>query len=288
MGMSESKPVYDRSMCRSGLDALLVLLLPGLGGCGFLESATARVVVAGLVVKGPAIELAGQYSVPGETVATVWLGMRASGTSTEEPAPISGADVTLAFDGNRVVLAEQSERGLYLASSTEDQALVYSTRPYTFVAHIGQDSADYGGSVTPPTELSAAAIQLAPTPTESVPGFPDVQRHPKSTALDVSWQPQFGRYGYVTVFRAQKNDPEHPVQVFDNRPKTALETLQLIAGDPPVKITVPADAFAVDGVYAVVLVAIESGEVLPSTFIGSPELAGSGAVRILAVGDVNL
>ncbi len=264
---------------------LSLLLL--LTGCDFFESATATTVVAGVVAKSPELMLTGQYAIPSETVATVWLGERKSETSTDEPKPIGGANVSLSFGTKTVALAEQAEKGVYLASSLTEEDLVYQSTQYTFGAQIG-DSADFGGSVAAPTELSAAAISLSPSPTESVPGFPEVQRHGKSTALDVSWQSQFGRYGYLVVFRAKSSDPTKPERVFDNRPKTALEWIDFVAGSPPTKLTIPADVFAADGVYAVVLVALERGDVLPSTFIGSPQLAGSGAARFLAVGDVSL
>jgi hypothetical protein len=262
-------------------------LLLVLAGCDFFQSATAKVVVSGIVAKSPAIELDGQYAIPGETLATVWLGERESETSTGDPDPITGADVSLLFDGKRIALEEQNERGLYLASSLDESRLFYSSIEYGFVANIGEDSADFGGAVAAPTELTAAAMQLSPSPTESVPGFPEVKRHAKNAALSVRWQPQFGRYGYVSVFRAS-NDPAKPTLVFDNRPQTALEWIELVAGAAPESIMIPADAFAQDGVYAIVLVAMEKGDVLPSTFIGSPELAGSGTVRFLAVGEVSL
>jgi hypothetical protein len=268
-------------MCRIGL-----LLL--LAGCDLFESATAKVVVAGVVAKSPELQLAGQYEVPGETIATVWLGERASETSTDEPAPISGAEVSLDFGTTKVKLDEQAERGLYLKSSLQDPKLVFQSTSYAFIATIPGSEADYGGAVTAPTELSAAAMRLSPSPTESVPGFPEVHRHPKSAALDLSWQPQFGSHAYVLVFRAEQSDPSDPQLVFDNRPDTALEWIEFVAGTAPEKVAIPADVFAADGVYAVVLVVLEKGDVLPSTFIGSPQVAGSGAVRFLAVGNVNL
>jgi hypothetical protein len=270
-------------MCRIG-SVLLILL----AGCDFFESATARVVVAGIVARSPELQLAGQYSVPGETIATVWLGERQSETSTEEPSPIAGADVSLEFDSTRLELEDGAERGLYLKSSLDDAKLEYRSTSYVFTALTPGSDADFGGAVAAPTELSPAAVRLSPAPTESVPGFPEVQRHPKSTAIDVSWQEQFGRRGYLSVFRANAGDPSRPELVFDSRPKSALEWIELVAGNPPEKLTVPADAFSRDGVYAVVLVALERGDVLPSTFIGSPILAGSGAVRFLAVGNVSL
>ena len=269
-------------MCRASL--LLILLLTG---CDLLQSATATVVVAGVVAKTPELTLSDRYSVPGETVATVWLGERASGTSTSEPDPIAGADVSLSFGSKRLAL-EEAERGLYVLSSLDDPQLVYDSTQYAFTALVPGSEADFGGSVTAPTELSSAAMQLSPAPTEAVPGFPEVQRHPKSTALEVSWQDQFGGHGYVSVFRAKESDPDNPELVFDTRPQTALEWIELVAGNPPEKLAIPADVFAADGVYAVVLVALEHGSVLPSTFVGSPELAGSGAVRFLAVGDPSL
>ena len=264
-------------MCRVAL-----ILTIALSGCDFFESATAKIVVAGIVAKSPALELAGQYEVPSETVATVWLGERASETSTEEPTPIRGADVSLGFGGKSTPLME-TEPGLYVSNPFE-----YQSTAYAFVAKIGADSANFGGSVNAPTELSPAALRLDPSPTESVPNFPEVQRHAKNGALSVRWQSQFGRYGYVSVYRARSNDLAHPTLVFDNRPQTALEWIDFVAGAAPESIMIPSDVFAQDGVYAIVLVAREKGDVLPSTFIGSPQLAGSGTVRFLAVGEVSL
>jgi hypothetical protein len=266
-------------MCRIG--CLLLLL----ASCDFLESATARVVVAGVVARTPELQLAGQYAVPAETIATVWLGERESETSTEEPRPLGGARVSLDFGARHVELAEQ-ERGVYLASSLDDAQLEYQSTTYAIVAAINDST--FGGSVGAPTELSPAAVRLSPSPTESVPGFPEVQRHPKTTALEVSWQEQFGHRGYVTIFRAETSDPTRPRMVFESRPQTALQWIEFVAGDPPEKVSIPAEVFTSDGVYAVVLVALERGDVLPSTFVGSPVLAGSGAVRFLAVGNVSL
>lgn len=265
----------------------MLLALPLLAGCDFLESATARVVVAGLVVKSPDLRVAGQLDVEGEVFAETWAGRRAGETSTEEPDPIEGAAVSLGWNDATVKLTAQ-EPGLYATDSTRSD-LRFEPATYAFVVNLpGDPEVEYGGAVTAPTALSAAAVRLDPQPTESVPGFPEVQKHPRSTALDVSWGAQFGKYGYVTVFRANRNDPKNPELVFENRPRTALELLQLVAGDPPTRITVPADAFAQDGLYAVVLVAMERGDVLPSTFLGSPQLAGSGAARFLFVGDAGL
>lgn len=271
------------------LPLLPLLFAPALG-CDALESATATTVVAGTLVRTPELSVPGQFDVPAEVLASAWVGERASATDTGEPTPIRGADVDITFAGNRVALPEQSQAGFYATNTIEDpdSGLVYmGGLTYTVRASLDDGSAaEYGGTVTAPTPLSPAALELSPEPTEAVPGFDGVLRHPKSSALTVSWaEGQFGRYAYVSVFRARPSDPDNPELVFDNRPESAGETIEFILGTPPTSIEVPADTFAEDGLYGVVVVIMDKHDsLLPNTFLGSPILAGSGAAVVLAVG----
>ncbi len=264
---------------------ILGLTLPVAISCDLVESASSTIIVSGLFVKTPDLTIEGRLDVPGETLATVWLGERESVTSTEEPTPIGDADIKVTFAGNAVVLPESEEKGIYAQNSTKQASLVYAegTR-YDFVAKLPSDSeTEYGGSSTAPAPLSAAAISLDPQPSQTVPGLAEVGVHPRNTALTLTWGTQYGRYAFVSVFRADANDPSDPQLVFDSRPKTAKDVLQLLVGDPPTTITVPAEVFAQDGVYAVVLVAANQGERRSNTFLGSPFLVGTGAAVFLGV-----
>lgn len=267
-----------------------LLLFASTAGCDFLESAQATVVVTGLVVKTPGIQVPGRFELEGETAATSFVGERASATSTQEPDPIVGAEVSLSYAGNVVQLVERTEaRGLYAATSLDDDNLAYvGGAAYTFAARLPGERTSYGGTIRmAPTELSAAALTLTPEPETVIPGLDNAGVHPKSTALTLAWQSrQYGRYAYVSVWRSVPSAPDRPQLVYDNRPKTAGELLQFIAGTPPVEMTVPAETFDEDGVYAVVLFLLDKGDDLqPNTFLGSPILAGSGAVVLLAVGN---
>ncbi len=269
----------------------LTLALPALAlGCGALDSVTATTVVAGTIVRTPELRVMGQFDVGAEVLASAWVGQRMSATDTGEPTPVKGADVNLTFAGNRIALEEQSTDGLYLTNTVDMpmSGLEYAGgTTYTVRANIEDGSvAEYGGTVSAPTILTPAALVLSPQPTMTVPGFDNVFVHPKSTAINVAWAgEQFGRYPYVSVLRARTDDPENPELVFDNRPESAQETIEFILGTPPTSVDIPADTFATDGIYGVVVVIMNKHDsLLPNTFIGSPILAGSGAAIILNVG----
>ena len=274
-----------RSARSLALTAPLSLVI--FSGCDLLDAATATTVVGALVVATPAVSVPGRLEISDEVVATVWVGERLSPESTAAPDPIGDANVGIVFDGTTVpVPVENAAAGVYAQTSVAAPTLTYvGGTSYTIEAVI--DGARFGGSVTAPPALSAAALTLDPSPTMVVPDLPEVGEHPRDTALTLSWPAQFGEYTYVTVFRADPNDPTNPQQVFDNRPTTTSEILQFIVGGSPTTQTIPADVFGQDGLYAVILVAMDgSSMLLPDTFLGSPILVGSGAVVLLGVGQI--
>ena len=254
-------------------------------GCDLLEAANATTIVGGFIVRTPELSITDIIDVPAEVVATAYVGERDSPTSTATPTPIGTAQVSVSFSGRTVALPVQdAPAGLYGESSTRVTMLEYEGgAEYTLEADL--NGSRFGGLVTAPPALSAAAITLDPNPTMAVPGFPEVLVHTASTALTLTWGDQFGRYAYVSVFRADPNDPSNPDVVFDNQPETASELLNFILGTPPPNVTIPGDVFAQDGLYAVVLFTMNNtDDLLPDTFIGSPILVGSGAATFLAVG----
>ena len=107
---------------------LLWLTALSLVACDLIAQATATIVVGGLVAATPELRYMGYFDVTSQVTANVWVGERASGTSTEAPTPVSGADVALAFGGKSVRLTESSaERGVYATTSVDDAALTTVT-----------------------------------------------------------------------------------------------------------------------------------------------------------------
>ncbi|MEM7676396.1 MAG: hypothetical protein AAF449_10375 [Myxococcota bacterium] len=254
-------------------------------GCDLLDSATATTVFGGIVVATPEVSIPGRLEIDAEVLASAWVGERASPTSTDAPTPIGSALVELGFgDATVPVPVIDASSGAYFQSSLSDAALAYrGGEMYRFTAAI--DGIRFGGSVEAPPMLSPAGLVLNPTPTEQASGLPDVGVHPANTALTVSWGSQFGRYAYLVVLREDQSTPDRPTLVYDNRPDTIAKTLAFVQGTPPSSLTIPADIFAQDGLYAVTLVTMSrADDLLPDTFIGSPILVGSGTVVLLAVG----
>jgi hypothetical protein len=279
--------MYHAAMNRHAAPLALPLVL--LASCDLVNSAKATIVVGGILVSTPEIKLMNQFDVKPQTIATTYVGQRDSITSQDAPKPIKGADVSLQFAGNTVKLMEQTGGGamdgFYVSDSVRSMSLSFADgQLYTFSALVPGDSITHGGSVKAPTKLTAAALTLSPMPTPIM-NVPNVYKHPKMTALSITWPRQTGHYAYVTVFRADPMHPDQPQQVFDSSPKTAEEIIKFVLGDPPTSIMVPGDKFAQDGAYGVLLVTMDNGTPNENTFLGSPLLAGSGVAVILAVGN---
>ncbi len=263
-----------------------------ISGCDFLDSATSTTIVGGILLRTPEIQVDGALDVPAEVVATAYVGERESATSTAEPNPIRGANVQVTFAGNTIALQEQTEpntEGFYMENSIQSMSLEYTNTTYAFDARLpGSADTRLGGSVTAPLALTPAAITLSPSPMPDTLPMGIDGRHAPNTQLVLTWPTQHGKHGYVVVLRADLNDVENPQLVYDNRPETAGDLLQFVLGTPPSELTVPASAFAQDGVYAVTLVTLDKGEPFSGTFLGSPFLAGSGATVVLGVGELGL
>ncbi len=258
--------------------ALTPLLLLG---CDLISQATATVVVGGIVAATPEVKYAGFYDVRSEVTANVWLGERASSTSTEAPEPLSGATVSIGVGGKAIRLPETSERGVYATTSVDDASLTYQAgATYTFDAVVTET---HGGETVAPARLTAQDLAL--TPALGGGGvLPNIGTHAQGTALSVTWPTTAGKYGLVTVFRADQSNPSQPALVFDNRPQNAKAVLDLVLGTPPTSLEVPATAFSEPGLYALMLVAADRGELRDNTSIASPLLVGSGAAVLFTVG----
>ncbi|MCC7386630.1 MAG: hypothetical protein IT384_32630 [Deltaproteobacteria bacterium] len=258
-------------------------VLPLVAGCDLFEAVSSTLIVSGLVVGTPELTLQGYFAVPAETAATAWVGERASETSTDEPTPISGVPVTVTAAGRALTLKELAgQKGVYAVSSLEDAALVYQAgATYVFDAEI--EGEKHGGQGDAPPKLEAGAVTFTPALTANT-TIPAIKTHQRNTSLTVTWGEQYGRYAYVSVFRADPNNPQQPELVFDTRPKSAKEVLDFVIGSPPTSVEVPPNTFDRDGVYALVLVAANKGGPRTNTFIGSPYLVGSATAELFAIG----
>lgn len=274
---------------------LTAALIVGAGGCRLLEMAQSAMVVSALVVATPELSYPGYLEVEPHVVASAWIGQRPSATSVE-PTPVSGLDVSVTFQGRTLALAEhEEEAGLYLLESDDEPALDYHAgETYAFETTVqtepspGQPatSSRHGGEAVAPTRLRPEAVEVSPA-MERHPLAPALNLHQRGTAMTISWAPEYGRLSYVSVLRGDPDNPETPVLTFDTRPETASEMLEMAVGDAPTSVEIPASAFEDDGIYAVVLVALDKGLPSDTTFLGSPILAGSGTAVLVAVGDVH-
>ena len=252
-------------------------------GCDLIESAEATTVVAGIVVRTPAISVPLHFDVPAQVEATAYVAERDGAASVDMPTPIGDAQVTLTFDGVELAMPIQdASTGVYFQTSLTEPDLTYvAGARYALVADI--NGSRFGGAVEAPDALTLAALTFSPQPTPD-PNLSLAFDHPINTALSVSLASQTDRYTYVTVLRADTDDLENPQVVFDNRPATTAELLQFVVGAPPTSQEIPANVFADPGLYAVVLVAMNNADdLLTDTFGGSPILAGSGATLFLLV-----
>ncbi len=273
---------------------LSAALIVGAGGCRILEMAQSTMVVSALVVATPELSYPGYLEVEPHVIASAWIGQRPNSTSLE-PMPVSGLDVTVTFNEQTLTLTErEDEAGLYFLESEDDPTLAYeSGTTYAFETQVetaplpGQppSTQSHGGETVAPQRLQPEAVDVSPV-MESHPLAPELKLLPKNTGVTISWSEEYGRLSYVSVLRGNPDDPEKPELTFDTRPETSKDLLKMAAGDQPTTVEIPADAFPEDGVYAVVLVAMDKGLPSNTTFLGSPILAGSGTAILVAVGDL--
>lgn len=257
-------------------------LLLSLAACSVVDATSATTAVGGLVVATPAIAITGQVELPAEVVASEWVSERDSAVDTNL-TPVDDATASVVIDDAPVTLRFTSN-GRYTVTSREDASLVYQPgSTYTFIAV--NNGVQRGGTLdAAPERLIPAAVTLEPRPTAAHPSVPEALLHPANTALSLTFGAQYGRYGYVLVLRADPNAPGEPTVVFDSRPETAAEVLDLIVGDDQRTVEVPATAFATNGIYAVLVFAVERGtDLLPNTFIGSAILVGSSVAIAIGV-----
>lgn len=221
---------------------------------------------------------AGQVTVPGQTVSTVFFGERDNGALDEPPSPIAGANVTIGWSGASTVTLSDKGQGNYAITSAESSSLEYvSGATYQFTARHG--GASYVGQVENAPQLEHVP-ELHPAQ-----GFID---HPAGAPFTFTRpSPPAGQernLGLITVYpvsdQGQKGEP-----TWTNMPKTPLEFLELVVRPSQWKtttVTVPGSAFPqANQTYVLVLQAVKSGgPQSDNLFTGSAILAGTAEIGV--------
>ena len=232
----------------------------------------------------------------GTVLALAALTERESVTDTSTPEPLTGAEVTLEFSTAVVGLCEQTATapGTYQVT-TQPSTGCDGTRLEYLV------NEKYVTVIETSTERYTLTIDAAPAPVETVTfspafgtgGLGGVPTHPSGTPLIVDWSASSVELdGFVTLFRIDfVGDAGNPADVvnaaswqaaaqnpvFDNFPRTGGEALEFVLGDPVSSATIPADVLSTQGLYLMLVTAVElSDDVSSNLTLGSSALAGAG------------
>lgn len=217
------------------------------------------------------------FTIPGQTVAFMFLGTREGQNS--QPEGLTGATVTLQPTGGQPVTLTSDGAGAYSRSSNSDATLTYqSGKNYNFVAV--RNGERFEGSV----ENSPAQERIpALHPPEGV------VRISANTPLSFERaDPPSGQdrtVGFVTVVPISDNGQQGK-PTYTNVPTGPLEFLSLVAlpGDYKQKtVTIPATAFPMPKqTYLVTFQAVRTGGPdSANLFLGSALLAGTADVGVV-------
>lgn len=216
------------------------------------------------------------FTVPGQTIATVFFGQKQGDGLTSPPAPVTGATVTIAQGTQKLTVPEVgggtytllgADGGLtYTSGATYDFAMVLQGKTY------GAQLADAPAKETIP-ELHPAA------------GFVDLAR---STALTLNRPaPAQGErnLAFVTVFPINR-DQSKAEPTYTNAPKDPLGFLKLVAAPGEWRaatVTIPGTAFPdADKNYLVVLQSLKLGKTTTDNlFAASAVLGGTADIGIV-------
>ena len=217
------------------------------------------------------------FTVPGQTVAFMFLGTREGQNS--QPEGITGATVTIQPVGGQAVTLTSDGAGAYSRSSNSDATLTYqSGKNYNFIAV--RNGERFEGSV----ENSPAQERIpALHPPEGV------VRIPANTPLSFERaDPPSGQdrtVGFVTVVPISDNGQQGK-PTYTNVPTGPLEFLSLVALPSDYKqktVNIPATAFpTAKQTYLVTFQAVRTGGPdSANLFLGSALLAGTADVGVV-------
>lgn len=221
----------------------------------------------------------GGLTIPGQTGAIVFFGMRQNQSLDAPPDGLTGAAVTVTPDAGPVTTLNEDGAGSYSRTSQSDSNFKYiSGADYTFTA-------TYKG------ETFTGKVEKAP-PLENISEF-----HPPRGYIEMAAGSAFTfarpeaptnesrNLGFVQVFPI-KEDGTKGDPTYTNIPKTPLDFLKLIAapaewrGSP---VTIPGTAFPQSKrTYIIVFQSVKSGgPESDNLFTGSALLAGTAEIGIV-------
>ncbi|MBN1209323.1 MAG: hypothetical protein JXB05_31015 [Myxococcaceae bacterium] len=281
-----------------------LLLLSALAGCLLaplacdlgktVDQISAETVMVGTLLSTPDVSFSpeaaagldagvqadgGQSSItiPGQTVAFVFLGTREGENSA--PEGLTGATVSLERQGAQKVSLTSDGAGAYSRSSNSDEALEYqSGATYSFIAERGGER--FVG-VVKDAPVQERIDELHPAEV--------IRRMPANTELSFNRDPppanQDRTLGFVTVVPVSDNG-EQGEPTYSNAPKTPLDFLKLVALPTEwrqERVTIPGTAFPDPGqTYLVIFQSVRLGS--PETtnlFLGSALLVGTADVGVV-------
>jgi len=249
--------------------------------------------------------------VPQATAVAVGLAEKDSATSTATPTPVTGAQISLSWDGEQVKLCEKNDaEGAYLSSSAVLDPLDPCTKANlayqegaTYNVNIETGTDAYSLEFTPPPPVNAALVTFSPTLGTAPNMGVALKSHPQGVDLTVDWSQDTeaaDRHAFAVLARIDYSGtdtssinflnpnnwqaaPQNPV--FDNTPKEPGDMIKLIMNDPKTSLTIPgANYLNQPGLYVLVLTAVElSTEVSSNLALGSGALSGAGVAWIFWV-----
>ena len=267
--------------------ALWPMLLFSASSCSLINSAQADKALAATVVSSPAIDLTPvgvPYTLPPQTVAQVFFGQRDQ-DPTKAPTAITGAVVTLEFDGKTFTLKDQGS-GNYGLSTVDDATFVYVPGQHYKLSLTSGGTGPYTAEVDGPS-------------LDAIEGFKDLRDKP--VPADRIWK--LPANSEVKLTRTNIDDPAFVTVIpssafidgtrkpsYTDMPTQVLDLFDLIANDAPWHqkvITIPASdsvrgtAFPAAGLYALTVSSVRKGTTSQNLFTASAFLVGMADVALV-------
>lgn len=221
----------------------------------------------------------GGLTLPGQTAAVVFFGLRKTQSLDSPPEGITGANVTVTPTDGGVTTLEEDGAGSYSRTSAGDGQFQYVS------------GADYTITATSRGEAYVGKIERVP-PLENITEF-----HPPKGYIEMAAGSAFTfnrpaapegetrPLGFVSVFPVSE-DGQKGSETYTNHPKEPLDFLRLIAAPAPWRgspVTIPGSAFPERGrTYVIMFHAVKTGgPESDNLFTGSALLAGTAEVGVV-------
>jgi hypothetical protein len=262
--------------------AIILALGLSLSGCELVKKIQNRRVMAGAVIRSPAVVVPGGTDQVEGSIAYLFLGERQDdGTnfSQNPPTGLSGATVTLSWDTSSVTLAPVTSTPGQYQDMTSVQYV--EGAKYTFAAALGGDT--YTGSVTAPSAGTMEEFPPSdPVKTDTFSTFEKLTITRVSLASDtLAFYAVLDGDGTVTCTNGPTQEsPMKLVDIFLNPEPYKAPSFELFkTSTDPEKSCFPSV-----GPYVVELTTLKSqDEVSDNLFLGSSVFAGTASAGVLVL-----